>query len=250
MAKLQPITLLRSAQQERTIIETAIRKQATYHGAVRVLEAGCGRHWPFQLNDVNLSITGVDSDSDAIAARQDRHDDLTRSIVSSLFDVTFPPNSFDVVYCSFVLEHVEDAETLMRRFVRWLAPGGIIILRVPDPFSVYGFIAKYTPHWFHVSYYRYVLGKKQAGANGHGPYPTHYSALLSRHGMQDFCQRYCVDVSLTAEYAEGFRQHGKGWKAYVVQCVKRVVSWVSLGRLSYRHSNLTYILQRNGPLRY
>lgn len=46
-------------------------------------------------------------------------------------DMNFPDNSFDVVYCSHVLEHVPDDRKAMREFFRVLKPGGWAILLVP-----------------------------------------------------------------------------------------------------------------------
>lgn len=46
-------------------------------------------------------------------------------------DIQFPPETFDVVYCSHVLEHVPDDRKAMREFWRVLKPGGWAILNVP-----------------------------------------------------------------------------------------------------------------------
>lgn len=42
-------------------------------------------------------------------------------------------------------------------------PGGQIVVAAPNPYSVKGFVTRYTPHWFHVWYYRHVLHRPQAG---------------------------------------------------------------------------------------
>lgn len=46
-------------------------------------------------------------------------------------DIQYPDASFDVVYCSHVLEHVSDDRQAMREFFRVLKPGGWGILQVP-----------------------------------------------------------------------------------------------------------------------
>lgn len=46
-------------------------------------------------------------------------------------DIQFPDNTFDVIYCSHVLEHVPDDRNAMREFYRVLKPGGWAILQVP-----------------------------------------------------------------------------------------------------------------------
>ncbi|MGH9955766.1 MAG: methyltransferase domain-containing protein, partial [Pyrinomonadaceae bacterium] len=79
-----------------------------------------------------------------------------------------------VIYNSFVLEHIEDASQVLQNSTRWLKPGGIVVLKIPDPDSVCGFITRVTPHWFHVFYYRYLLGARNAGKPGYAPYTIDY----------------------------------------------------------------------------
>ncbi len=46
-------------------------------------------------------------------------------------DIQYPDDSFDVIYCSHVLEHVLDDRQAMREFLRVLKPDGWAILLVP-----------------------------------------------------------------------------------------------------------------------
>jgi len=46
-------------------------------------------------------------------------------------DIQYPDESFDVIYCSHVLEHVADDRKAMREFFRVLKPNGWAILLVP-----------------------------------------------------------------------------------------------------------------------
>src|SRR5258708_27445217 len=45
--------------------------------------------------------------------------------------IQYPDNTFDVIYCSHVLEHVQDDRKAMSEFYRVLKPGGWAILQVP-----------------------------------------------------------------------------------------------------------------------
>ena len=45
--------------------------------------------------------------------------------------MTFDENSFDVIVCNHVLEHVPDDATAMREIFRVLKPGGFAVLQVP-----------------------------------------------------------------------------------------------------------------------
>ena len=46
-------------------------------------------------------------------------------------DIPFEENSFDVVICNHVLEHVDDSNKVMREFYRVMRPGGWGIFQVP-----------------------------------------------------------------------------------------------------------------------
>jgi SAM-dependent methyltransferase len=46
-------------------------------------------------------------------------------------NIEYPPDSFDVIYCSHVLEHVQDDRKAMREFHRTLKSNGWAILNVP-----------------------------------------------------------------------------------------------------------------------
>lgn len=43
-----------------------------------------------------------------------------------------PPETYDVVFCTEVLEHLIDPGRALRRLLAWLRPGGALVLTVPD----------------------------------------------------------------------------------------------------------------------
>jgi len=56
----------------------------------------------------------------------------TRAMVKiDITDIKYPDDSFEVVYCSHVLEHVLDDRKAMREFWRVLKPSGWAVLQVP-----------------------------------------------------------------------------------------------------------------------
>ena len=145
-----------NSQDEIRLLERYIRDRARQGETLRILEAGCGREWLFRMDDVDYELTGVDLDGAALEARLQQRRDLHRSIVGDLRTVELEPAGYDIIYSAFVLEHVPGAERVLENFVRWLKPGGIFIVRVPDITSAHAFIARLTPHWFHVLYYRWA----------------------------------------------------------------------------------------------
>jgi SAM-dependent methyltransferase len=59
--------------------------------------------------------------------------DLNNSamVKMDITDIQYPDNSFDVIYCSHVLEHIPDDRQAMLELARVLKPGGWAILQVP-----------------------------------------------------------------------------------------------------------------------
>lgn len=196
---------------------------------LRILEAGCGRHWGLKLS-VPYSLTGIDLDRQALAVRTD----LDRAIVGDLTTAEFPPGSFDVIYCAFVLEHVKGAEQVLERFLHWLAPGGLLIIKVPDRHSAYGFLTRLTPLWVHVLAYRWLFGYREAGTPGHGPYPTAYDAVISERGLARFCAAHGL-----AEPHVGRLCSYTGNR--LVTAGAFLISALSAGRLAWRHNNLLFV---------
>ncbi len=52
-------------------------------------------------------------------------------VTMDITDIGYPDASFDVIYCSHVLEHVDDDRRAMRELHRVLRPGGWAIVLVP-----------------------------------------------------------------------------------------------------------------------
>jgi SAM-dependent methyltransferase len=200
-------------------------------GPLRILEAGCGRTWAHRLS-VPYVLTGLDLDPDALAARTDLH----HAIVGDLRTVDLAPHSFDVIYNAFVLEHVSGAEAVLERFLRWLAPGGMLLIKVPDRDSAYGFLTRATPFWAHVMIYRYLLGFPLAGTPGHGPYRTYYDQVVCERGLREFCRRSQLpapELYRLCSYASN----------RIVRLGAFLTSMLSAGRLAWRHNNLLLIVQ-------
>ena len=206
---------------------------------MHVIEAGCGRGWPPGLANPTMEITGVDCDEAALRLRTD----LAHSILGDICKVQLPEKQADVVYSAYVLEHVQGAEQALENFFRWTKDGGVVILRIPDRNSVFGVVTRLTPHWVHVAYHRWILGRKIAGQPGTGPYPTYYDAIVSRPGIREFCARHGYEIVEEFAVATHFRNRFK----WLIAPFCFGVSVLSFGTLAWRHSNLHYVIRK--PLR-
>lgn len=96
----------------------------------RVLDIGCGFGESLGYHRGRGCVaTGVEADANAARAAK-RHG---LDIRIGLFDACdFQPESFDVVTLDQVVEHVQDAEALLRGIHTVLKPGGLAILSTPN----------------------------------------------------------------------------------------------------------------------
>ena len=53
------------------------------------------------------------------------------NIKMDIHDIPFPENTFDIIFCNHVLEHVQDDKKAMSEMLRVLKPGGWAILQIP-----------------------------------------------------------------------------------------------------------------------
>lgn len=228
-----PLKILEDRSRLNEIAASYIRRLGE-SGKIRILEAGCGRKWPLELDGVSYTLTGVDLDEHALESRKVRFKDLDESVLGDLRYVSLPASSFDVIYSSFVLEHVQDAALVLGNFVRWLKPGGLMILKFPDRNSVYGFCARMTPFWVHVLYYRHVRKIREAGRPGFMPYPTFYPREIERHAFR----RFAASRGLRIEEELGFLSVPPSQRNLL-----KILRWLSLGTLDSDHTDLFYVLR-------
>jgi SAM-dependent methyltransferase len=243
----EPMQTLDSWDADVDLLTTCIKEQP---GELEILEAGCGRAWPLRLDGVRYRLSGMDLDEAALSARVNDVRDLHEAIVGDLCTPgLIPANTYDVIYNSFVLEHIKDAELALKNMMLGLKPGGILLLRIPDRHSVFGWTTRFAPFWIHVAYYRYVLRLPNAGKPGHGPYFTYHAPIVSRQGIRAFCEaNNCTILEERAHtYYLSRKQPTPGQRLVLLatRLYAQTVSWLSLGKLDWRHNNLTYIIRKN-----
>jgi SAM-dependent methyltransferase len=239
---MAPLKLIYNREQSLAVMEPRL-KLAAKKGPLRILEAGCGTMWPLRLEGVDYQLTGVDVDRHALEVRQRTARPTDQLLYGDLRSrELFPAEQFDAIFNSFVLEHVDGAERVLDNFMYWLKPGGTLILRIPDGDSVYGFVTRMTPFWFHVLYKKYVQKMPNAGKPGYDPFPVFYDDVVSRRGIHRYCaERGCKvhDEAGSASYLPK-----EGVLRVVSWAFVRIVSLLSLNKLSWRYNNLTFVIEK------
>lgn len=96
----------------------------------RVLDLGCGRGGVVELfwRDVRLA-AGLDPDQPSLAEHRAPGMPILRGVGERL---PFTGESFDLVVCLWVLEHLKDPQTVLREVRRVLRPGGHFVFLTPN----------------------------------------------------------------------------------------------------------------------
>ncbi len=101
-----------------------------------ILDAGCGEGFLTDYlarRDSSLRLTGVDMSSEAIAYAEDMFGERVRFRMGNVYKLPFSDNSFDVVLCSEVLEHLDDPDLATRELTR-VARRHVIITVPNEPY--------------------------------------------------------------------------------------------------------------------
>jgi len=220
-------------------LQELLNQELSSKKSVRVLEAGCGSasHLDFgnKARLVGIDISEIQLHRNAL---------LHEKILGDVQHYNLPSESFDVIVCWDVLEHLPLPELAVRRFSHAIKPGGLIILKLPNVLSVKGLVTKFFPHWVHVLAYRHFYGDKNAGKNDNPPFKTflrfHISATsLQNQGAQLGLRSAYVSTFDVAEI-DWLRQKRVTHSLYVI--VKGIVEFLSFGRIG--DSELILVLRK------
>jgi SAM-dependent methyltransferase len=137
----------------------------------RVLDAGCGsgRLFIYDLRGRASLMVGVDLTSDVA-----QNPNVDAPLRASLTALPFDSESFDLIICKHVLEHLEQPESAFRELARVLRPRGRLAMLTPNRFHYVPLLASLLPP----SFQRLVArGRSLTGEEVH---PTVYRANTPR----------------------------------------------------------------------
>jgi SAM-dependent methyltransferase len=192
----------------REISLALLRPALAPRARARILDAGCGTGNNLRHLAALGTAVGVDVSEDAIRFSRDRGVAVARASVLAL---PFREQSFDLVTSFDVLYHqwVQDDAAAVRELVRVLAPGGLLLVRVPALRMLWGAHDE-AVH----SRHRYTRGElrrlfEQAGLTVlRASYANTllFPLLLARRTLDRLTDRHGSDVGfLPAPLETGFR---------------------------------------------
>jgi len=122
-------------------------------GGGRLLDVGCatGRFLQ-QMAAVGWRGSGIELDPEAAAKARTVTADV---IVGDPAEVTLPAASFDLVTAFHVVEHLPDPAAALRNMLGWLAPGGLLVVEVPNVGGWGGTL--FGRHWSGLDFPRHLI---------------------------------------------------------------------------------------------
>jgi len=201
-----------------SIVQNIVDEMLASGDTVRVLEAGCGSRSFIQFGP-KAYLAGIDISREQLQ----KNTLLQEKILGDIQTFPLSPDSFDIIICWDVLEHLPHPENALGNFLRAVRPGGIIVLGAPVMSSLKGLVTKCTPHWFHVMLYRKVIGNPLAGTPGYGPFKTFLKASMSPRSIRRFATKNQLGIDFFETF-EGVMQQNVRQKYRLADIAFRVVS--------------------------
>jgi len=103
--------------------------------ARRVLDVGCGSGAlgaAVRRERPGCAVTGIEWFEDAAARARGRLDEVWRLDLNAIDRLPAPADAFDAIVCGDVLEHLLDPERTLRALRPHLAPGGVLVISIPN----------------------------------------------------------------------------------------------------------------------
>ncbi len=137
-------------QRHRTII-------ARYKQRGTILDIGCSSgSFLASMNNAQWKVYGIEMDG--LTAEKARLNSGAEVFVGDVMDAPFQTNSFDVITCFDVLEHMYQPREFLARVLYWLRPGGIFFAKLPNIdsweaklFGTYWYGLELPRHLYHFS---------------------------------------------------------------------------------------------------
>jgi len=144
-------------------------------GGVRILDAGCGSGRNMVALARRGTVTGVELASQSLEVARAR--DLGPVLPGSLDEpLPFADGAFDLAVALDVLEHVRDDDAALRELARVVAPGGRLLVTVPQYRWLWGEHDVLSHH--HRRYTRSLLLGRAAAAGLRAERVTAFNAVL------------------------------------------------------------------------
>ncbi len=208
---------------------------------IDLLEAGCGSTSRVRLSN-KFRVTGIDISQEQLS----RNTGLSVRILGDVQNYKFAKNSFDMIVCWDVIEHLDKPALALGSFFRAIKPGGLIILAYPNLYSIKGTVTKITPHYLHVLYYKYLLHRPDAGLNDTAPFVTPFRLDATYPRIKKMCiENNAKEVYFVLRESSSMKYVRKNFRIFDIGFGLASIASraISLGRVDLTHSDCIQVLQ-------
>lgn len=212
---------------------------------LRVLEAGCGSSSHILL-PADAHMVGIDICPEQL----EKNVRLDEKILGDVQAHPFDPDSFNVIVCWDVLEHLPNPSNTLRSFANWIKPNGLIVLALSNAHSVKGLVTTVTPHRFPVWFYRRIFGSKSAGRSGFAPSPAFRRMAVAPSALHRLAGENGLVVEFASVDERGTAKKIKGRSPAfhaVYRSVLGLLRFLSLGTYDGLKSDSILVLRKPGP---
>lgn len=157
------------------------------------------------------------------------------------------PDTYDVIVSWDVLEHLANPRLAIDNFIQATSPGGLLILKLPNLLSLKGLITRYTPHGFHVWFYRTYYRRPNAGLDDQAPFKTYLTNDVSPIALRRYAEKEGIEITHEA-YDEAMiqkrlKRQNPAYKLLLTSLGKFL--WlISLGAISFERTEYLIVLRK------
>jgi ubiquinone/menaquinone biosynthesis C-methylase UbiE len=207
-------------------------------GNIKVLEAGCGAYSYVAVPKDTSYIVGIDVSEEQLR----KNCVVDEKILGDIQTYRFPCAEFDLIVCWWVLEHLAHPEKALNSFLKFLKEDGVLVLAVPNVFSIKGLVTKYAPFWFHTWSYRVLYGIK-----GYAPFHTFLRFSIAPISLRRFAARNGLSIEYSCFYTnpglqkslEKYKFINAGW-----QLIRQTIKALSFGRIDVGLEEYLLVLKK------
>ena len=120
------LTRLRARMRRRRVTKNV----PPWQGRGRLLDVGCATgRFLSRMQALGWHVSGIELDATAATTARGVTPDV---LIGDPVDIELPPATFDLITAFHVVEHLPDPAGALVRMLRWLVPGGLLIVEVPN----------------------------------------------------------------------------------------------------------------------
>jgi SAM-dependent methyltransferase len=207
---------------------------------VTLLRAGCitplAELGLDKLRQDGFDISVVTVDADHGRRAQTEEQPQGEVMIGDLRAVPLPPRSFDVVYCSLLLDRISHAQLVLDRFTATLRPGGLLLLRIRDRDTAGGFLDRRLPGLARRALWARLYPDEP------GPFPAVYEPTGSSRGIAAYM--LMRGLVITQRRSARTLPHQPERLIRFLTLARGLIAWLSRGRLTDAHDEMLFVIRK------